>query len=268
MPRHHRARKRFGQNFLYDTQVLGRIMASLELSADDHVVEIGPGKGAMTRHLLPRCGRLDVIEIDRDLVALLRDKFADAPHLHIHQADALQFDFAALAGSRRALKIVGNLPYNISTPLLFHLFQYKESTEEMVFMLQKEVVERLAAMPGSKQYGRLSVMAQYHCRIEKLFTVKPGAFRPQPRVMSAVVRLRPHPDAPVDVGNYETFETVVAKAFGQRRKTLRNALRDLASEEVIRGCGIDPGARAETLPLPAFARLSRTLSASVQPATA
>ncbi len=265
MPAPHKARKRFGQNFLHDTRALHRIVAALDLSPEDHVVEIGPGKGALTRFLLPACRRLDVVEIDRDLVARLQDRFAGHDHLHIHAADALQFDFAALGSG---LKIVGNLPYNISTPLLFHLFRFKDVTETMVFMLQKEVVERLAAAPGDKRYGRLSVMAQYHCQVEKRFTVKPEAFRPRPRVMSAVVRLHPHRTPPVDVGDYRTFETLVARAFGQRRKTLRNALRDVVAEETIRACAIDPAARAETLPLDAFARLSRALCDSVQPATA
>ncbi len=265
MPAPHKARKRFGQNFLHDTRTLHRIVAALEPSPEDHVVEIGPGKGALTRFLLPACRRLDVVEIDRDLVALLKERFAEREHLRIHSADALRFDFAALG---TGLKIVGNLPYNISTPLLFHLFRFKTVTETMVFMLQKEVVERLAAPPGDKRYGRLSVMAQYHCHVEKLFTVKPEAFRPRPRVTSAVARLRPHRTPPVEVGDYRTFETLVARAFGQRRKTLRNALRGVVNEEAIRDCGVDPGARAETLPLEAFARLSRTLGAPVQPATA
>jgi len=262
MPTLPRPRKRFGQNFLHDRRVLERIIAVLDLSPEDRVVEIGPGRGALTRHLLPRCRRLDVVEIDRDLVALLRETFAGEQRLHIHQADALEFDFRALAAAGEKLRVVGNLPYNISTPLLFHLFAQRDAVAEMVFMLQKEVVDRLAARPGGRQYGRLSVMAQYHCRIERLFTVHPGSFHPRPRVLSALVRLLPHPQPPVVIGTYRDFETVVARAFGQRRKTLRNALRDLLPEEAIRACGIDPGSRAETLSLADFASLSRSLSAS------
>ncbi len=264
----HRARKRFGQNFLHDQGVLKRIASALSLPPDGHIVEIGPGRGALTGLLHPLCHRLDIIEIDRDLVTLLKEKFADIPHLHIHQADALQFDFSSLALAREKVSIVGNLPYNISTPLLFHLFQQQAGIDEMLFMLQKEVVERLAATPGSKQYGRLSVMAQYHCRIEKLFHVKPSSFHPAPKVMSAVVRLTPHLTPPADIGDYTRFEAVVSSAFNQRRKTLRNALKSLLAEELILHCGIDPGARAETLPLEAFACLSRSLArGTVQPPT-
>ncbi len=256
----HRPRKRFGQNFLHDQGVLKRIVSHLSPPPGAHVVEIGPGRGALTRFLLPHCRRLDSVEIDRDLIALLKEKFAGKPNLHIHQADALQFDFSALASGGEKLLIVGNLPYNISTPLLFHLFRQKACIREMLFMLQKEVVERLAASPGSKQYGRLSVMSQYHCRIEKCFNVKPASFHPAPKVMSAVVRLSPHPSPPADTGDPACFEQVVFTAFNQRRKTVRNALKSLLSESHIRGCGIDPSTRPETLPLEAFARLGRALS--------
>ncbi|BCX88725.1 16S rRNA (adenine1518-N6/adenine1519-N6)-dimethyltransferase [Methylomarinovum tepidoasis] len=252
-------RKRFGQNFLQDGRVIQRIVTALAPRPGDHVVEIGPGRGALTRHLLDRCRRLDVVEIDRDLTVLLRERFATAANLIVHEADALAFDFDALTAPGEKLKVVGNLPYNISTPLLFHLFGQQAVIAQMLFMLQKEVVERLAATPGSKTYGRLSVMAQYHCRIEKCFNVKPACFQPPPKVMSAVVRLTPHPRPPVEVGAYGLFETVVAKAFGQRRKTLRNALRGLLEADAIAACGVDPTARAETLPLESFAALSRTL---------
>lgn len=256
----HRPKKRFGQHFLVDAQVLARILAALAPLAEDHIVEIGPGKGALTRYLLPHCRRLDAIEIDRDLVELLREKFSGIENLHIHCADALRFDFTHLAEVGERIRIVGNLPYNISTPLLFQLFEQKQVIGDMLFMLQKEVVERLTASPDSKRYGRLSVMAQYHCRIEKLFTVGPESFRPSPKVTSAIVRLTPYLIPPVEVGEYTRFETVVASAFGQRRKTLRNALKSLLPEETIRACGIDPQSRAETLPIKAFAALSRALA--------
>ncbi|MCX8048913.1 MAG: 16S rRNA (adenine(1518)-N(6)/adenine(1519)-N(6))-dimethyltransferase RsmA [Methylohalobius sp.] len=252
-------KKRFGQHFLVDARVLVRILAALTIQSDDHVVEIGPGKGALTRYLLPHCRRLDAIEIDRDLVELLKEKFAGQEKLHLHCADVLRFDFASLAEPEKRLKIVGNLPYNISTPLLFHLFKQKYVIADMVFMLQKEVATRLTASPGSKRYGRLSVMAQYHCGIEMLFTVPAQSFRPPPKVTSAVVRLTPHPALPVEVSDYTRFQAVVAAAFSQRRKTLRNALYPLLSAEAIRACGIDPGSRAEELPLSAFAALSRAL---------
>nr|BAL54089.1 dimethyladenosine transferase [uncultured Gammaproteobacteria bacterium] len=254
-------KKRFGQHFLRDNSVLARIVALLAPQAGDHLVEIGPGQGALTRYLLPHCRRLDAIEIDYDLVEELQAQFTAAQNLHIHRADALNFDFTQLAEGTKALRIVGNLPYNISTPLLFHLFEQKQAIRDMLFMLQKEVVERLAAPPGSRQYGRLSVMAQYHCRIVKRFTVAPASFYPPPKVVSALVELTPHPTPPVEVGDYACFQAVVAAAFGQRRKTLRNALKSLLAEETIRACGIDPSARAENLPLSAFAALSRTLAA-------
>ncbi|GAB4354436.1 MAG: 16S rRNA (adenine(1518)-N(6)/adenine(1519)-N(6)) -dimethyltransferase RsmA [Methylohalobius crimeensis] len=251
----HRPKKRFGQNFLRDGRVLTRILAAVAPRPDDHIVEIGPGKGALTRYLLPHCRRLDAIEIDRDLIERLEEQFKDQ-RFHIHAADALAFDFRQLAAPGRRLKVVGNLPYNISTPLLFHLFEQKAAITEMVFMLQKEVVERLAAPPGNKQYGRLSVMAQYHCRMEKLFTVGPESFQPSPKVTSAVIRLTPHAIPPVEVGDLSCFRQVVTAAFGQRRKTLRNALKSRLSAEAISACGIDPRARAETLSLEDFGRLS------------
>ncbi len=256
-----RPKKRFGQHFLRDRLVLARILKALAPKADDHLVEIGPGTGALTQLLLANCRQLDAIEIDRELVELLKEKLKGAPNFTLHCANALRFDFTRLAAEGERLKIVGNLPYNISTPLLFHLFGQKQAIGEMLFMLQKEVVERLAAAPASRQYGRLSVMAQYHCRIEKLFTVGSESFYPPPKVSSGVVRLTPHPVPPVEIGDYACFQTVVAAAFGQRRKTLRNALKSLLPEEAIRACGIALSARAEELPLSAFAALSQTLAA-------
>ncbi len=261
-----KAKKRFGQHFLRDRRVLSKILALLAPIASDHLVEIGPGTGALTSYLLPHCRRLDVIEIDRDLVELLKQKFIGQGHLSIYCADALSFDFTQLAEGQDRLKLVGNLPYNISTPLLFHLFAHKQVIDTMLFMLQQEVVDRLAATPGSKRYGRLSVMAQYHCRIEKLATVGPTSFQPPPKVTSSLVRLIPHRVPLVDVGDYACFEKVVAQAFNQRRKTLRNALKYLLTEERLRSCGIDPNARAETLPLEAFGCLSRALAeGTIQP---
>jgi 16S rRNA (adenine1518-N6/adenine1519-N6)-dimethyltransferase len=261
-----RPKKRFGQHFLRDRLVLARILKALAPKADDHLVEIGPGTGALTQLLLAHCRQLDAIEIDRELVALLTAKFKDAPNFTLYCANALSFDFTRLAAEGEQLKILGNLPYNISTPLLFHLFGQKPAIGEMLFMLQKEVVERLAAAPATRQYGRLSVMAQYHCRIEKLFTVGPESFYPPPKVSSSIVRLTPYPVPPVEVGDYACFQAVVAAAFGKRRKTLRNALKSLLPEAAIRACGVNPGARAEELPLSAFAALSQTLAAcSVHP---
>ncbi|HHO69611.1 MAG TPA: 16S rRNA (adenine(1518)-N(6)/adenine(1519)-N(6))-dimethyltransferase RsmA, partial [Gammaproteobacteria bacterium] len=192
----HRARKRFGQNFLHDPAVIQRIVAAVAPAPGQHLVEIGPGQGAITRPLLAACGELDVVELDRDLIEPLARRLADVGTLRIHNADALRFDFCGLAGDA-GLRVVGNLPYNISTPLLFHLLAQAGCIEDMHFMLQKEVVARMAAAPGGGDYGRLSVMIQYHCEVTPLFGIGPGAFRPAPKVESAFVRLVPHPRPPV-----------------------------------------------------------------------
>lgn len=257
----HRARRRFSQNFLHDPQVVQRIVAAIAPADDQHLVEIGPGHGALTGLLAQRAGRLDLVEIDRDLAAELRLRFADAPHVTLHEADALRFDLATLTGQSRALRVVGNLPYNISTPLLFHLLAQRTWLSDMVFMLQEEVVDRLVAAPGSKTYGRLGVMVSLWCEAERLMHVGPGAFRPAPRVGSAVVWLRVRETPAVPVADSGMFARVVNAAFGQRRKTLRNSLRDLLEADAITACGIDPGARAETLDLAAFAALADAATA-------
>jgi 16S rRNA (adenine1518-N6/adenine1519-N6)-dimethyltransferase len=251
-----RPKKRFGQHFLRDMRVVERIAAAFAPQPADHVVEIGPGEGVLTHALVGRVARLDLVELDRDLAAQLSQTYADAPAITVHQADALKFDFRALAAPGETLRLIGNLPYNISTPLLFHALAQAESVRDMLFMLQKEVVERLSAAPGGKDYGRLSVMVQWRCRVEKLFTVPPGAFHPPPKVDSAVVRLTPHARPPVAVRDPETFARVVQAAFAQRRKTLRNSLKGVVSAEAMSALGIDPIRRAETLSLQEFAALS------------
>jgi 16S rRNA (adenine1518-N6/adenine1519-N6)-dimethyltransferase len=256
----HRARKRFGQHFLHDRGVIERILAALDPRPGDVIVEIGPGLGALTRPLLERSAPLHVVELDRDLVARLRSEIP-ADRLVVHEADALKFDFGALAGGRR-LRVVGNLPYNVSTPLLFHLLDQSEHISDMLFMLQKEVVDRMAAAAGSKDYGRLSVMLQAHLRVEKLFDVRPGAFTPPPKVDSSVVRLTPHRVPPVAIANADAFARIVRAAFSQRRKTLRNTLKNLVAPETMQALGIDPTRRAETLSLAEFARLANHLAAA------
>lgn len=257
----HRARKRFGQNFLRDQSVIDSIVRAIRPGPEDHLVEIGPGQGALTGALLERCGRLDIVELDRDLVQVLSRKFAaalDGGSMRLFSSDALKFDFTSLPepGESGGLRVVGNLPYNISTPLIFHLLDCLDVIADMHFMLQKEVVERLAARPGGRDYGRLSVMVQYRCRVEPLFVVPPEAFAPAPKVESAVFRMTPWEQPPVRVSDERRFAEVVTRAFAQRRKTLRNNLRDLLSEEQIRAAGADPGQRAEELDLETFARLS------------
>lgn len=249
----HQARKRFGQNFLHDPQVIQRIVRAIAPRSDDNLIEIGPGMGALTEPLLEACPTLRVIELDRDLIPGLRTRFFRYPGLQITQGDALEIDFARFGTD---LRIVGNLPYNISTPLIFHLLQFRHQVRDMVFMLQKEVVERLAADPGSSDYGRLSVMAQYEARVESLFLVGPGAFKPAPKVWSAIVRLRPYAELPFPARNRAHFEAVVKQAFSQRRKTLRNVLKPLLDDTAIRSVGVDPELRPERISLQDYVRLA------------
>lgn len=251
-----RPRKRFGQHFLRDPAVIDRIIAAIRPRAGERLVEIGPGLGALTIPLLEAVGELDVVELDRDLLEPLRIRCAGAGILRIHHADALNFDFTALQGQGPPLRVAGNLPYNISTPLLFHLLAQTGRLHDLHFMLQKDVVDRMAAGPGEAAYGRLSVMLQYRCRVEPLFTVGPEAFRPPPKVWSAVVRLVPRETCAVAVRDEDHFAEIVRRAFAQRRKTLRNSLRDILDAAHIEAAGIDPGARPETLSLEAFAALS------------
>jgi len=254
----HTPRKRFGQNFLHDHTIIYNIISSIQARSGQHWVEIGPGQGALTEPLLNEGVRLDVVELDRDLVVLLKQKFKQYSNLQIHSADALRFDFSSLADGEK-LRIIGNLPYNISTPLMFHLLDNAYCIEDMHFMLQKEVVDRICAVPGSKKYGRLSVMMQYYCLPELLFEVPPESFDPIPQVMSAIVRLVPHLQPPVAVNDVSKLNRVVTQAFSQRRKTLRNSLKKLIAEEDIVGLGIDPTLRAESISLAEFARLSNVL---------
>jgi 16S rRNA (adenine1518-N6/adenine1519-N6)-dimethyltransferase len=251
----HIPRKRFGQNFLRDDHVVHRIVQSVGPSKGERLIEIGPGEGAMTRIFLEAGAHIEAIEIDRDLAALLRNRFANQPGFHLNEGDALKFDFTKLA-VEGPVRVVGNLPYNISTPLIFHLLGHAGAISEMTFMLQREVVDRLCAGASDSDYGRLSIMTQYYCEAEKLFEVGPESFYPPPKVVSAIVRLTPHAKPPVDA-DPKALGRVVTQAFMQRRKTLRNALRDLFSEEDLRGEAIDPTARAETLSLEDYARLAR-----------
>jgi 16S rRNA (adenine1518-N6/adenine1519-N6)-dimethyltransferase len=252
----HRPRRRFGQHFLHDPAVIDKIVAAIAPRPGDLMVEIGPGHGAITLPLLERVGRLEVVELDRDLIGPLQAACAGRGELIVHNADALSLDFAALAGDRGRLRVVGNLPYNISTPLLFHLLSYGDCLQDMHFMLQKEVVARMAADPGTKAYGRLTVMLAAACRVEPLFEVGPGAFIPPPRVRSAVVRLTPWAEAPFPIPDRARFARIVSRAFSMRRKTLRNALKGVLDAAAIQAAGCDPGARPGTLRAEDFARLA------------
>ncbi len=251
-----RAKKHFGQHFLHDPSVIDKILLALSPRQGEAVVEIGPGRGALTRSLLAAVGELDVVEIDPDVLPELESRCAGLGTLRIHRLDVLRFDFAELARQRGTLRIVGNLPYNISTPLLFHILDQRGCMRDAHFMLQKEVAERLAAEPGGGDYGRLSVMVQYHCAVTSLFNVKPGAFSPPPRVDSSVVRLVPYASPPHRADDENWFGLVVNTAFQQRRKTLRNAVKRLMDAETIEKAGLDPNQRPETLSVANFVALA------------
>ena len=250
----HQARKRFGQNFLHDQRVIEKIVRSVNPRRDDNLVEIGPGLAALTSPLIGEVDKLNVVELDRDLAAGLPNRVPHPERLNIIEADALKFDFASLA-TEKPLRVVGNLPYNISTPLLFHLVQ-QASIQDMHFMLQKEVVERITANPGTKEYGRLSIMLQYYCKATYLFEVPAGAFNPPPKVTSAVFRLEPYQTKPLVAQNEKNLAALVAHVFTQRRKTLRNSLKGKLDDAGFAKAGVDPMARPETLSLAQFIALS------------
>lgn len=254
----HQARKRFGQNFLHDPGVIERIIRAINPKPDDAIVEIGPGLGAITEEILAINPALQVVELDRDLIPVLRTKFFNYPDFRIHEADALKFDFSQLAGDK-PLRIIGNLPYNISTPLIFHLLSYSGVVQDMHFMLQKEVVQRMAAVPGDNNYGRLGIMTQYFCKVQPLFEVGAGAFRPAPKVDSAIVRMVPYTTLPHPAKDLGTLQSVVRTAFNARRKTLRKALAGLVTVEQLQGLGINDGLRPENLGLADYVAIADML---------
>jgi len=256
----HIPRKRFGQHFLVDQDVIAAIVDAIHPQPADLMVEIGPGLGALTTPLLARLEHLHVVEIDRDVIAQLRRDFSNE-RLTIHEGDALKFDFGALAAGdeRPGMRVVGNLPYNISTPLLFHLAEFAPRIVDCTFMLQAEVVERMVAAPGGKEYGRLSVMLQYRFEMEQLLEVPPEAFDPPPKVDSAIVRMIPKAPAAMNALNLERLGKLVTRAFSQRRKVLRNTLKGHASEAQMAAAGIDARSRAEEIPLENYVRLANAL---------
>jgi len=254
----HKHKKQFGQNFLNNGRVIDQIVASIRPKPDNHMVEIGPGEAALTTPLIDVVKRLDIIEIDNDLIGPLKIRFASKPAFNLHHTDALAFDYSTLLEfePEQPLRIVGNLPYNISSPLMFHLLNYSDHILDMHFMLQKEVVDRITAKPGIKAYGRLSVMIQYACETEYLFTVGPENFTPPPKVESAIVRLLLYKQKPFIADNEKAFADLVKQAFSQKRKTLRNTLKGTLNAEQIESCGINPTARAETLSVEKFVELA------------
>ena len=253
----HRARKRFGQHFLADPGAIDAIVSAIHTTEHDTVVEIGPGRGAITRQLARRAGHLHLIELDRDLVSQLREQYAGTGNVSVHEGDALEFDFASLGDN---LRVVGNLPYNISTPLMFHLLGFRQRIVDMHFMLQKEVVDRMAASPGSKAYGRLGIMLGCYLNVESLFDVPPDAFEPPPAVMSAVVRLDPLPPGTFKIADEAMLSKIVATAFSQRRKTVRNSLKNEVETAVLEAAGIDPGLRPEQIGIGEWVALGNHLA--------
>ena len=262
-PLQHRARKRFGQNFLHDPRVIQRIVEAIDPRPGQTIIEIGPGQAALTRRLVQRAGHVTAIEIDRDLAAWLREEFTPE-QLTLIEADALRLDWSTVAAG--PVRVVGNLPYNISSPLLFRLMEYAERVTDQHFMLQKEVVDRMVAPPGSRTYGRLSVMLQVRYRMTKLFDVPRGAFNPPPKVTSSIVRMVPRAAAELPEMDFATFGRVVAAAFNQRRKILRNALGEVAGATAFAAAGVDPMARAETLAVDDYVRLTRAVAAETNAA--
>ena len=273
-PTKHQAKKRFGQNFLHDGNIIDRIVSSIRATDKDNIIEIGPGLGAITRQLLPITKKMNVIELDRDIIPKLKFNCDGLGELIVHETDALKFDYdqfycepeqPEVEGSESTkvennkMRVVGNLPYNISTPILFHLFKYADKIKDMHFMLQKEVVERMAAKPGSKTYGRLSVMTQSVCDTRMLFIVPPTAFTPAPKVESAIVWLAPRKDA-LDIHDRALFAKIVAEAFNQRRKTLRNAWRKRIEVEDLESLDVNPTLRPENISLEEFVKVSNFLS--------
>lgn len=255
----HRARKRFGQNFLHDQFVINDIVDAINPQPSDNLVEIGPGLAALTEPVVERAGKLTVVELDRDLADRLEQHPFLQSKLTVFRGDALKTDFRQFA-SEQPIRVFGNLPYNISTPLIFHLLEHLEVVEDMHFMLQKEVVERLAAEPNSKAYGRISVAIQQACAVEPVLMVPPGAFTPPPKVESAVVRLVPHKTSPYPVNDRKALHKICLIAFNQRRKTIRNNLKQIMNDEQLEALGIDPGARPETLSVADYCRLANWYS--------
>ncbi len=256
----HQARKRFGQNFLHDQGIISRIISSINPAAEDHLLEIGPGQGALTRPLAASGARLDCVELDRDLAAYLQKEFADSSRVTIYQHDILKFDLHQLTTSPGQLRIIGNLPYNISTPVLFTLLQQHSLIRDMTFMLQLEVVQRMAASAGDKNYGRLSLMLQYYCEVIHLFNVPSAAFTPRPKVSSAIVKLVPHKQFPVQAKDPAWLQIVIRTAFNQRRKTLKNSLKAIISDELLASLPIDGSLRPENLTLADYVLISDATS--------
>ncbi|MCH8174882.1 MAG: 16S rRNA (adenine(1518)-N(6)/adenine(1519)-N(6))-dimethyltransferase RsmA [Proteobacteria bacterium] len=263
----HRARKRFGQNFLHDRGIIERIIQSIRPQAGDHLLEIGPGQGALTEYLITANAKLDCVELDRDLAKFLDKLYGSKPGFTLYQEDILKFDLAKLEADEHSLRVIGNLPYNISTPVLFYLLKNCALIRDMTFMLQLEVVQRIAAQVGEKNYGRLGLMLQYFCTVEHLFNVPASAFSPQPKVSSAVVRLTPHVKLPLQARSLENLQIVIRTAFSARRKTLKNSLKSIISEQALKALPLDISLRPENLSLADYILISDVLISDTLPIT-
>lgn len=260
----HQARKRFGQNFLKDAAIIARIIDHINAQQSDHVLEIGPGQGALTESLARDAGRLDCVELDRDLARYLDKYFVNNDKVTIIQQDILKFDLDSLTDKPHSLRVIGNLPYNISTPVLFYLLRKHELINDMTFMLQLEVVQRMVAGVGDKNYGRLGLMLQYFCEVEHLFNVPSSAFSPQPKVASAIVQLRPHRQMPVQAADADMLQQVIRTAFNQRRKTLKNSLKGIISEAALQDLPVDITLRPENLSLQDYVVISDAISSQTE----
>jgi 16S rRNA (adenine1518-N6/adenine1519-N6)-dimethyltransferase len=257
MNERHHTKKRFGQHFLIDQQIVHAIVSNINPKPDDVIIEIGPGNGVLTKPIAQSKPNLHIVELDRDLIPTLERKFSHYPNISIHQGDALKFDYSSIG---KKLRIIGNLPYNISTPLMFHLIQFKNNIYDQHFMLQKEVANRLAASPGGKNYGRLSIMFGTYMDTYNLFDVPAKAFNPAPRVISSVVKIKPKPNNQIIIKNPAILSKIVTQAFSQRRKTLRNSLKGLISDKIMIEMDLSPTQRAEEVPILTWSKLANTIN--------
>ena len=256
----HQIRKRFGQNFLHDKHVISKIIDAVSPTKDDHILEIGPGFGAITEQLAQSGAKLHCIELDTDLAASLKSHYRKYKSVNILEADALKFDLSSIATMKTPLRVVGNLPYNISTPLIFHFLKNSKLIKDMTFMLQLEVIQRMVSKVGSKNYGRLGLMVQYYCEVEHLFNIASDAFIPRPKVVSAIARLKPHKASSIKAKDPECLKTVIQTAFNQRRKTVRNSLSTLVSESLLESIAVNKKLRPENLTLEDYVRISDAIS--------
>ncbi len=257
--RPHYARKRFGQNFLHDENVIRKIVDSISAVEGDHLLEIGPGLGALTKELAKTGATIHCVELDADLAKSLRTEFQEYDSIKIIEGDALKFDLSSIATEKRPLRVIGNLPYNISTPIIFHLLKNSELIRDMTFMLQLEVIQRMISKVGKRNYGRLSLMVQYYCEVEHLFNVPSSAFSPKPKVVSALARLKPHNSTSIRAKDSDCLQTVIRTAFNQRRKTLRNSLRTIIPEALLDRIAINKNLRPQDITLNEYVEISNAI---------